>query len=110
MIFLKCSIFFSAINPPLFCQGVCPAACICEKYYNMSYGDDDKWGGCLEIYGDVLIQILDIKFGCFYLPVNHKEQKTTVKAIEDEHRQPWWLNRIDQWFRNTLAKKMRDRG
>jgi len=76
----------------------------------MSYGDDDKWGGCLEIYGDVLIQILDIKFGCFYLPVNHNEQKTTVKAIEDEHHQPWWLNRIEQRFRNTLAKKMRDRG
>ena len=36
----------------------------------MSYGDDNKWGGCLEIYGGVIVQILDIKFGCFYLPVD----------------------------------------
>lgn len=95
----------SAKNPPPFCQGICPAACICEKYYNMSYGDDDKWGGCLEIYGDLVIQVLDVKFGCYYLPVNQAEQKSFV----DEPNQSVLFNDIQQWFRNTLTKKMRDR-
>ncbi|XP_068734988.1 fibroblast growth factor receptor-like 1 [Montipora capricornis] len=63
----------SAINPPPFCQGPKPLAYVCEKYSNMSYGDDNKWGGCLEIYGGVLIKIFDIKLGCFYLPVSQED-------------------------------------
>ena len=70
----------------------------------MSYGDDDKWGGCLEITGDLLIQVLDIKLGCYYLPVNQAEQKPIV----DEPNQSVLYKDIQQWYRNTLAKKMRD--
>lgn len=44
--------------------------CICENYYNMFFGDDGKWGGCLEIYGDFKIYVFNIKFGCYYLLVN----------------------------------------
>lgn len=75
----------------------------------MSYGDDNKWGGCLEIYGDLVIQVLDIKFGCFYLPVPHTEQEAIVKPIEDKLNQSVLFNDMQQWLRNTLAKKMRDR-
>ncbi|XP_020623275.1 uncharacterized protein LOC110060818 isoform X2 [Orbicella faveolata] len=99
----------SAKHPPPFCQGTCPLACICENYYNLSYGDDNKWGGCLEIYGDLVIRVLDIKFGCFYLPVPHTEQETIVKPIEDKLNQSVLFNDMQQWLRNTLAKKMRDR-
>ena len=69
---------FPARNPPPLCQGICPLSCICVKYYNMTYGDDHKWGGCLEIYGDLIIQILDIKFGCFYLPVKQEQKNTAL--------------------------------
>ena len=75
----------------------------------MSYGDDDKWGGCLEIYGDLVIQVLDVKFGCYYLPVNQAEQKTIVEPIVDKPDQSVLFNDIQQWYRNTLAKKARDR-
>lgn len=74
----------------------------------MSYGDDDKWGGCLEIYGDVLIQVLDIKFGCFYLPVKQTEQKTIVKPI-DKPIHSVLFNEMQQWFRNTFGKKISER-
>ena len=72
MLFL---ILILAKNPPPFCQGIKPFAYICEKYSNMSYGDDDKWGGCLEIYGGLIVQVLDVKFGCFYLPGHTQEVK-----------------------------------
>ena len=49
----------------------------------MSYGDDNKWGGCIEIYGGVLVQILDIKLGCHYLPVDTDEVKYKVKLETD---------------------------
>ena len=74
----------------------------------MSYGDDDKWGGCLEIYGDLVIQVLDVKFGCYYLPVKKPEQET-VKKPTDNPDQLVLFNDIQEWFGNTLAKKMRDR-
>ena len=75
----------------------------------MSYGDDDKWGGCLEIYGDLVIQVLDVKFGCYYLPVNQAEQETIVDPIVGKPDQSVLFNDIQQWYRNTLAKKARDR-
>ena len=75
----------------------------------MSYGDDDKWGGCLEIYGDLVIQVLDVKFGCYYLPVRQAEQETIVDPIVGKPDQSVLFNDIQQWYRNTLAKKARDR-
>ena len=75
----------------------------------MSYGDDDKWGGCLEIYGDLVIQVLDVKFGCYYLPVRQAEQEAIVDPIVGKPDQSVLFNDIQQWYRNTLAKKARDR-
>ena len=75
----------------------------------MSYGDDNKWGGCLEITGDVLIQVLDIKFGCFYLPMDDKE--TLDKALlnymgwpKDGIVNDGIVNDIQQWFQKKLNK------
>ena len=74
----------------------------------MSYGgDDNKWGGCLEIYGDVIIQVLDIKFGCFYLPVDEAE-KTIDESIQPVLNYMGWakngINDIQQWFQKKLNK------
>lgn len=70
----------SEISPPAFCQGPKPYAYVCEKYSNMSYGDNNKWGGCLEIYGGVSIKIFDTQCGCLYLPVSKE-----VTQITDEN-------------------------
>lgn len=81
----------------------------------MTYGDDNKWGGCLEIYGDVLIRILDLKFGCFYLPVG-QEQKKTIDINNPIHSLLNYLgfsddifNDMQQWFQTTFGKKMSKR-
>lgn len=109
-----CLEFFSAKNPPPLCQGICPYSCICVKYYNMTYGGDDKkWGGCLEIYGDVLIQILDIKFGCFYLPVSQEQRKTINNPIHSLLNYLGFsddiFNDMQQWFQTTFGNKMSKR-
>ena len=79
----------------------------------MSYGDDDKWGGCLKIYGDVLIQILDIELGCFYLPVSgsQKQWKPTDKPknpllnFDTNLTKDNIFNKIQQWFLKLLGQK-----
>lgn len=60
---LNCSLIFYLfveISLLVFCQGLKLYVYVCEKYSNMFYGDDNKWGGCLEIYGGVFIKIFDI--------------------------------------------------
>ncbi|CAH3194180.1 unnamed protein product [Porites evermanni] len=94
----------SAKNPPPFCQGLKPLAYICEKYSNMSYGDDNKWGGCLEIYGGVVVQILDIKFGCFYLPVDVLESH--IKMITEEPTNPTLVNRFLDFLKKTFKEQV----
>ena len=90
----------------------------------MSYGDDNKWGGCLEIYGDVIIQVLDIKFGCFKIPVDedktltirpllnklhelvqrwhHRHSAMVPKEVEQNHKQK---NPLDFLFKNRVEDK-----
>lgn len=29
--------------------------------------EEEKFGGCLRIYGDVVMCIFDIEFGCYYM-------------------------------------------
>ena len=44
----------------------------------MSY-QEEKFGGCLRIYGDVVTRILDIELGCYYMPLSDGELiETTV--------------------------------
>lgn len=90
----------SAVNPPPFCQGLKPLAYICVKLTNMSYGDEEKWGGCLEVYGGVVVQILDIKLGCHYLPV-HTDEDTRVTA-----EKPAMLSEADR-FKNSYQSYLK---
>lgn len=93
----------SAKNPPAFCQGIKPLAYICVKYSNMSYGDDSKWGGCLEIYGGVVIKIIDLDFGCFYLPVNTQQVwKKTVK----KPNVPSVMNRFLRFSKGAIVNEL----
>jgi len=68
----------SGKNPPPLCRGVIGVADFCVKVYNMSY-EQDKFGGCLEIYADFVERVLDLKLGCYYMggvsgtPVSAKE-------------------------------------
>ena len=77
----------------------------------MSYGDGDKWGGCLKIYGDVVIQILDIELGCFYLPVSQEQENTLMnKPIHSLLNYLGFsdniFNEIQQWFQQTFDNLM----
>lgn len=94
---------YAAKDPLAICAGTCPISCICVNYYNMSYGDDDKWGGCLEIYVDSARRVLDIKLGCHYFSASQTEQKTIDKPI-----QSLLFNEMQQRFRNTYGKRMSD--
>lgn len=51
------------------CEGLRDVADICVQVYNMSY-EEEKFGGCLRIYGDVVTRILDIELGCYYMPLS----------------------------------------
>jgi len=47
----------------------------------MSYGEDDKWGGCSEIYVEEGRRLFHFKLGCFSLPMDQEERKTIDKSI-----------------------------
>jgi len=72
---------FTAKPPSPICLGVCPQSCLCIDYYNISYGEDDKWGGCTEIYADVGVRLFYLKLGCLYLPMNQEEEKNIDKSL-----------------------------
>ena len=77
----------------------------------MSYGDGDKWGGCLEIYGDVSRRVMDLKFGCCYLPVNQEQKKTPInKPIHSLLNYLGFLDNIynenQQWLQPTFDNLM----
>ena len=57
---------YSGKNPPPMCRGVIGVADFCVKVYNISY-EEDKFGGCLEIYADLVERVLDLKLGCWYM-------------------------------------------
>ena len=65
----KKNTFFSLYpgrNPPPLCRGVIGVADFCVKIYNISY-EEDKFGGCLELYADFVERVFNLKLGCWYL-------------------------------------------
>lgn len=42
---------------------------ICVQVFNMSY-EEEKFGGCLKIYGDLVTRVLDIELGCYFMPLS----------------------------------------
>ena len=62
------------------CEGLKDVADICVQVYNMSY--EEKFGGCLRIYGDVVTRVLDIELGCYYMPLSDGELFET--AVDEQ--------------------------
>lgn len=103
----------SARNPPPFCQGVCPLSCICLQYYNISYGDEGKWGGCLKIYADLIVPLFNLDFGCFDLPTQEgqeqwrasdKEGNSLLHFAGSNKSKDQMLNKTRQWLLKMLGK------
>lgn len=102
----------SARNPPPFCEGVCPISCICLQYYNISYGDEGKWGGCLKIYADLLVPLFTLDFGCFDLPVQEHQnqwkasskQGNSLLLFSSKKSKDQILKKTRQWFLKMLGK------
>ena len=63
------------------CEGLKDVADICVQVYNMSY-EEEKFGGCLRIYGDVVTRVLDIELGCYYMPLSDGELFET--AVDEQ--------------------------
>ena len=47
----------------------------------MSY-EEEKFGGCLRIYGDLVTRVLDIELGCYYMPLSDGELIET--AVDEQ--------------------------
>ena len=52
----------------------------------MSYGDDDRWGGCLKVYGRVITKF-EYNLGCLSVPVL-KENEELKKPCYPEILKP----------------------
>lgn len=69
--------FLTGKNPPPLCEGLINVTDICVQIYNMSY-EEDKFGGCLRIYADVVERFLNIELGCYYMPLSDQLGEVAV--------------------------------
>ncbi|XP_068736669.1 uncharacterized protein [Montipora capricornis] len=73
----------SGENPPPLCEGMIGMADLCVKVSNMSY-EKKKFGGCIEIYSDVVRRVVDLKLGCHYYKEKGFLVTDTEESIETE--------------------------
>lgn len=89
-------------NPPALCEGLRDVADICVQVYNMSY-EEEKFGGCLRIYGDVVTRILDIELGCYYMPLSDGQ---LIETAVDEHALVHSLFQIGNSAKDLILDEM----
>lgn len=89
-------------NPPALCEGLISVADICVQVYNMSY-QEEKFGGCLRIYGDVVTRVLDIELGCYYMPLSDSEM---IEIAVDEQARLNSLFQISNSAKDLILDEM----
>ena len=82
------------------CRGLMDVADICVQVYNMSY--EEKFGGCVRIYGDLVKRVLDIELGFYYLPLNDE----LVEVVVDEHVRLHSLFQISNNAKDLILDEM----
>lgn len=68
----------------------------------MSY-QEEKFGGCLRIYGDVVTRVLDIELGCYYMPLSDSE---LIEIAVDEQARLNSLFQISNSAKDLILDEM----